>query len=65
MSKKRGQTVCVNCQRCGEVFVARVADINRGWGKYCSKRCKAIKQTYGRNAVMTKLGREESKGAPQ
>jgi hypothetical protein len=26
-------------------FLARVADRNRGWGKYCSKSCKAIKQT--------------------
>lgn len=25
-------------------FVARVADRKRGWGKFCSKSCKAIKQ---------------------
>jgi endogenous inhibitor of DNA gyrase (YacG/DUF329 family) len=55
----------VNCQRCGELFVARVADINRGWGKFCSKRCKAIKQAYGRRAVTTKLGREDLKFAKQ
>lgn len=41
----RGATVTVKCKRCGDPFVARVADRNRGWGKFCSKSCKAIKQT--------------------
>lgn len=41
----RGATVTVNCKCCGEAFVARVADRNRGWAKFCSKSCKAIKQT--------------------
>lgn len=30
---------------CGTVFQARAADIRRGWGKFCSKSCKAKKQT--------------------
>ena len=39
-----GATVIVKCARCGDPFVARVADRKRGWGKFCSKSCKAIKQ---------------------
>lgn len=31
-------------KRCGDTFIARVADIKRGWGKYCSKSCKAQHQ---------------------
>lgn len=38
-------TVTVKCKGCGSPFQARVADRNRGWGKFCSKSCKAIKQT--------------------
>lgn len=34
------KVVCKN-KSCEEVFTARQADINRGWGKYCSKSCKA------------------------
>lgn len=40
-----GSSVQVNCQRCKTPFMARVADRNRGWGKFCSKSCKAIRQT--------------------
>lgn len=31
----------------------RAADVARGWGKFCSKRCKAIKQEQrtGQNAA--------------
>lgn len=39
------KTVIVKCARCGDPFRARVADRARGWGKFCSKSCKAIKQT--------------------
>jgi hypothetical protein len=38
-------TVVVKCKRCGDPFTARVADRKRGWGKFCSKSCKAIRQT--------------------
>jgi len=41
----RGKTVTVKCARCNDPFVARVADRKRGWGLYCSKSCKAIRQT--------------------
>lgn len=36
----RGKMVIVKC-RCGETFQARAADRKRGWGRYCSKSCKA------------------------
>jgi hypothetical protein len=34
--------------RCGIEFEARLSDIKRGWGKYCSKSCKAKRQTQDR-----------------
>lgn len=33
-----------NCDNCGEGFIARVADRKRGWARFCSKSCKAVKQ---------------------
>ena len=41
----RGKTVAKNCENCRGVFHPRVADVKRGWGRFCSKKCKAIKQT--------------------
>lgn len=32
------------CKRCGDPFMARTADVNRGWAKFCSKSCKAVEQ---------------------
>lgn len=32
------------CKCCKSSFEARLADVKRGWGIYCSKRCKAIVQ---------------------
>jgi len=29
------------CKCCRTEFVCRAADHNRGWGKFCSKSCKA------------------------
>lgn len=26
---------------CGKVFKARASDVKRGWGRFCSKACKA------------------------
>jgi deoxyadenosine/deoxycytidine kinase len=43
MTIKKGY-VLVKCACCKTEFQARIADRNRGWGKYCSKKCKAIKQ---------------------
>ena len=34
----------VKCKQCKSLFIARVADRKRGWGKFCSKSCKAKKQ---------------------
>ncbi len=34
---------CAN-KRCKAPFKARVADRKRGWGKFCSKGCKASEQ---------------------
>lgn len=34
----------VKCKQCDSLFMARVADRKRGWGKFCSKSCKAKKQ---------------------
>jgi len=44
----RGAISCVDCAQCKANFKARVADINRGWGKFCSKSCKAIHQEQAR-----------------
>lgn len=38
------KTAQYNCQRCKQPFTARTADRARGWAKFCSKSCKAIKQ---------------------
>lgn len=41
----RGATQTYKCARCDSPFMARVADRNRGWARFCSKSCKAIRQT--------------------
>ena len=41
----RGAKVTVKCQCCKQPFEARVADRKRGWARFCSKSCKAIRQT--------------------
>lgn len=33
-----------SCDWCRKPFTARAADRKRGWARFCSKRCKAIKQ---------------------
>ena len=40
----RGKTTKRFCPVCGKEFHPRMADVKRGWGKLCSKRCKAIEQ---------------------
>ncbi len=37
-------TAQYKCQTCLGLFTARTADRKRGWAKFCSKSCKAIKQ---------------------
>ena len=38
----------VRCENCKETMTVRTADIKRGWGRFCSKSCKAKKQTRSR-----------------
>lgn len=38
-------TATYKCKCCGEPFVARTADRKRGWAKFCSKKCKAVRQS--------------------
>jgi len=57
----RGEMVEVKCKCCKEPFMARVADRKRGWGKFCSKSCKAVKQerrTGQHAAVMARKNHE-------
>ncbi len=46
----RGARVRVRCH-CGSEYSAREADIKRGWGLSCSKRCAAIRREFGRPAA--------------
>jgi len=32
------------CNWCKKPFQARAADVKRGWAKFCSKSCKAMRQ---------------------
>lgn len=40
-------TIEVCCEWCDSKFTTRTADRKRGWGRFCSKACKASKQKYG------------------
>lgn len=55
---------CKNKQ-CGKLFKARAADVARGWGKFCSKSCKAVKQEQrtGQCAQYFRRVRGDSSGA--
>lgn len=45
---QRGQKKEYNCRCCDKPFTARVADRERGWAQYCSKKCKQITQEEGK-----------------
>lgn len=32
------------CACCKQPFIARTADRKRGWARFCSKSCKAVRQ---------------------
>lgn len=32
------------CECCAKPMKVRKADVARGWGRFCSKRCKAVRQ---------------------
>jgi hypothetical protein len=38
-------SVLRKCRNCGGSFFAKAADVKRGWARFCSKSCKAQKQT--------------------
>jgi len=40
----RGTQITTECEHCNGSFKARLADIRRGWGRYCTKTCKAQAQ---------------------
>lgn len=44
MSEVRGIKVIRECKKCGGSFMARTADVKRGWAKFCSKSCKSRNQ---------------------
>lgn len=37
-------TATYKCAQCADPFTARTADRKRGWARFCSKSCKALKQ---------------------
>lgn len=43
-AQPRGAKAIVKCKCCKSEFEARVADVKRGWAKFCSKSCKALEQ---------------------
>ena len=43
----RGVKQKMQCH-CGVIYFARAADLDRGWGFSCSKRCAAIRREFGR-----------------
>jgi hypothetical protein len=43
----RGVKQKMQCH-CGSIYFARIADLDRGWGFSCSKRCAAIRREFGR-----------------
>lgn len=51
-------TTTVACACCEKDFIARIADRNRGWARFCSKSCKAKYQTQLQN----KTGENKTKG---
>ncbi len=50
------------CKKCQGQFMARTADVKRGWALFCSKSCKAKKQekTTGQYRNYLQLGHETS-----
>ena len=68
----RGKTIQKKCATCGDTMTVRLADHERGWGKFCSKSCKAKKQgprmydhQRGVTAKRARADQEEFGGLPQ
>ena len=62
MRKPMPQMVECKCKSCKQPFMARVADRKRGWGLFCSKSCKAIKQELRTGQHAARLERRERDG---
>jgi len=54
------ERTCAN-RRCRAKFMARTSDVKRGWGRFCSKSCKAAEQENrtGQNAAHVGLSPTE------
>lgn len=48
------------CKTCGEKFMARTADVKRGWAKFCTKSCKAVFQEKKTGQYAAFLNRRDS-----
>lgn len=44
VKKPRGFRIDAKCAYCGKDFRPRFAEVQRGWGRFCSKSCKASDQ---------------------
>lgn len=56
----RGATVQIRCENCGAPKTVRVADRNRGWGRFCDKSCKAAYQEKRTGQMSSHLARQRS-----
>lgn len=54
----RGAKVEKPCELCGAPMLVRVADVERGWGRFCSKRCA------GKNSALTTNMNEQGSYPP-
>jgi len=52
-------TETYKCKGCGKPFEARTADRERGWARFCSKSCKATKQSSVRSPAKRKYPRHD------
>jgi len=48
-----------SCQHCGKEIEVRQADVDRGWGRHCSKSCAAL----GRSSRCRKLSKRSKQVA--
>lgn len=55
----RGTKATYKCARCSSSFIARTADRKRGWARFCSKSCKAIKQEQRTGQYAAYINRED------
>ena len=62
MRKPMPRMVDRHCKGCDQPFKARASDVKRGWGMFCSKSCKAIKQEQSTGQHAARLERRERDG---